>query len=59
MSTETKPLYLVVVVIGEERELFGFTAKRKAQKFFNEVKHEVDECYISTEKVQPKKQQVV
>lgn len=58
MSTTQKPMYLVIVVVDEEREIFGFTAKRKAQKFFNEIKHEVEECYISLDKVEPKKQSV-
>ena len=52
-------VWLVVVVIGEDREMFGFLSKQSAQLFFNELKEEVDEIYLATKPVVKKAEHVL
>jgi len=52
-------VWLVIVVIGEHREIFGCPSKQSAQLFFNELKEEVDEIYLATEPVVKKAEHVV
>jgi hypothetical protein len=58
MKKEAKEkVWLVAVVIDEQREIFGFSSQENAESFFDKVKDEVDEIYIAQEPVlAPKKQ---
>jgi hypothetical protein len=59
MKKEAKEkVWLVAVVIDEQREIFGFSSQQNAQSFFDKVKEEVDEIYIAQEPVLAPKNQI-
>jgi hypothetical protein len=59
MKKEAKEkVWLVAVVIDEQREIFGFSSQQNAQSFFDKVKEEVDEIYIAQEPILAPKNQI-